>query len=126
MSSSWNELGEHPFAEFGSWYRNLKIIKIGDSWWRCGSSNMKEYCIKTNEIQQYVKYPENIQFKVRGHTLCEYNNIIYIVSNYGIIISFNPSNKQFNQMLNIPKIGRDACCILIKDQIHIFNGSKNN
>eukprot|EP01084_Bolivina_argentea_P136302 240057_1 len=137
MSASWIERVAHQTkSKYRSWnIKSREIINIEESLWYAADYDtvgddrgifMVEYSMKT-QTTQFVKCSNNITRTTLS--LCEYDSIIYIVCpDAGNIISFNPSNKQFNELLKIPVIKIDPLymfCILIKDKIHIFCSSEN-
>eukprot|EP01083_Nonionella_stella_P135987 413631_1 len=106
-----------------------EMIEIGDSiWWSTdydkGEQGMVEYNPLTDTIRNVIKYP--LEIAPAYHSCCKHKNVIYIVDGRnGQIILFDPVGACFVMKLQIRKIGRRARCIVIADQIHIFNGYNN-
>ena len=121
---SWNDLAAHRTMCISG-----KLIQIGDSIWyssHCdwGAKGMVEYCNKTNKMISKVAYPKNI--KPEYHSVCGYNNQIYIVDGKnGQIILFDPFTKRFEIKAKISKIGQGSSCIAVDSDIHIFNDRPN-
>eukprot|EP01084_Bolivina_argentea_P288353 494890_1 len=106
------------------------IICNGTSIWLStdydeGERGMIEYDTKSHRIISVTKYPKDIQPDI--HSLCLYNNLIYIIDGeHGKIYTFDPVQKRFQLKLNINPLGVFTNCIATDNGIiYIFNGDKN-
>ena len=110
-----------------------KLEQIGDSIWYsttdyAGEQGMAEYCLKDKKLKQICKYPENV--KVQNHAVCKYKDRVYIIDSYNNkeIIEFDPmaSTSQFTRKVKIEYLGYNPSAVVVKDEIHIYNGEKND
>ena len=113
-----------------SYIRN-NAVQIENSIWYStdydeGEKGMVEYCLITNQTKQVVKY-KNHNIKPDRHCICKHKDKIYIIDGHknGEIIEFDPDRKAFIKKINIDKIGWNPSVAVIRDNIHIYNGSTN-
>ena len=105
------------------------LMSIGESIWFCtdcdkGEKGIVQYDINTKKYET-TPYPNNLG-EIGFHSCCNDEHLIYIVNGkYGNLIIFNTQTKQFVDA-KIPNIGSFSTSIMIKKQLHIFNGSENN
>ena len=137
--SSWNKLLSHQTLCIRD--KIIYMDKTSTFWYSTdfeeGERGMVEYNIKTNTMQNIIKYPQNNSsgsstpiIKPKFHCLCAYKDLIYIIDAAGSfsepsIISFNPTTKTFKKLLKLPKLGKFPCCIEIHGNLHIFHGQRN-
>ena len=81
--------------------------------------------IKSQKVVETIQYPSHV--RPCRHYCCQHNDKIYIIDGeHGQIILLDPSSKKYTKKLDIPRIGRYPCAVVMHDQIHIFNGGSNH
>ena len=117
----WNELSPHQTPAIAK-----QPISINSSIWystRCyaGEKGMVQYNNTTNKIENIIKYPHDI--KPAGHSCCIHKNKIYIINGWkGEIILFEPATGKFTKKLTTSALGQSTSCVVMDDDIHIYNG----
>ena len=120
---AWNELTSHstPFIHESLGAIN-NCIWFSTSY-QYGEKGIVQYDCES-DANETTKYPYNAV--IRNHCCCADQNNIYIVDGLKRrIIMFNPSNKKFTKIVDIPYLGKSPCAIIIDDYLHIFNGEQN-
>eukprot|EP01083_Nonionella_stella_P318959 1168246_1 len=120
---TWKGLLSHKTCAIG------RPISIGSSIWYStyhnkGENGMIQYDITKDSVTDTVPYAQD---RPHDHDCCQYKNVIFMVEGTKAhLMSFNSAQKQFEKTVKIPRLGHGTGCIAIRDDIHIFNGSRNN
>ena len=103
-----------------------RVVSLRNSMSYSTDYGMVEYSPTTDTMGNVVRYPQNMQLS--HHSVCADPNrgIMYLVDGInGYIISFDPIRHFFRVQASVPKIGGSSSCIVVEDNVHIFNGANN-
>jgi len=86
---------------------------------------MVEYDCVDDTVKKVVRYPPD--FKPRCHSLCRFqaDSIVIVDGVNGVVVIFKCSTKKFSKAIPFKKVGGSCSVVAVEDNIHIFNGLRN-